>query len=125
MSTKNGSWLTTALTQAVAVIAIVFWAVATVTVAVIGLLVVAVVWIGITIWEWLTSRAVLLGHDLFSLMRYLATGDCGHICEYATFYVYDTGKRIRPFVPEAGCPVHDNDSRFSRWAQKVKKGDTT
>ncbi len=51
---------------------------------------------------------------LTTVLRYLVTGNCGHIgCGYMEPY---------GFVPEAGCPVHDADTRLSRWARKVRKG---
>ena len=52
--------------------------------------------------------------DLFIRVRYMWTGDCGYVgCGYVEPY---------GFVPEAGCPVHDNDSCLSRWARKVRNG---
>jgi len=74
---------------------------------------------------------------LTAILRYLVTGYCGYSgCGYATFYRYwehcrrclrkdmcqYSGERVRPFVPEAGCPVHDTDTWLSRWAQKARKG---
>lgn len=62
-------------------------------------------------------------YNLISLTRYLVTGYCGYGgCGYATFYRYDTGERVRPFVPEAGCPIHDSNLRFSQWIRKLRKG---
>ena len=78
--------------------------------------------------KWLTLTGIL---------RYLVTGYCGYGgCGYATFYRYwescrrcisrdmcqYSGERVRPFVPEAGCPVHDGDSRLAGWARKARKG---
>ena len=51
---------------------------------------------------------------LIAILRYFVTGYCGSIgCGYVELY---------GFVPEAGCPVHDSDSRLSRWARKARKG---
>lgn len=51
---------------------------------------------------------------LTAILRYLMTGNCGHIgCCYVEPY---------GFVPEAGCPVHDADTRLSRWVRKMRKG---
>lgn len=124
MSNKSNSWLTGILAQTVAAIAIVLWTAILIPLTVIGLLVVAVVWVAAMAWEWLTSRAVPLGHDLFDLfflMRYLVTGNCGQACSHVTFYRSDTGELTRPFVPEAGCPVHDSDTQLSQLVQKMKK----
>ena len=51
---------------------------------------------------------------LTAILRYLVTGYCG----------YSGCTHVEPygFVPEAGCPVHDNDSCLSRWARKARKG---
>lgn len=75
--------------------------------------------------------------DLFSLAGYTLTGYCGYGgCGHITLYRYweqcrrcirndvcrYSGEQVRPFVPEAGCPVHDYDSCLSRWARKARKG---
>jgi len=110
----GGGWLATVLVWTVTVIAAVFWAVATVIAAVLGGLFVVIVWVAATIWEWVSTSLVYAIHDLFSLVRYLVTGYCG----------YGGCGHMEPygFVPEAGCPVHDADTRLSRWAKKARKG---
>ena len=57
-------------------------------------------------------------------LRYLITGDCGCACGYATFYRYPSGERVRPFVPEADCPIHDNDKWWARLVRKRKHNPT-
>jgi len=64
-------------------------------------------------------------------ISYLFTGDCGYECGVATFYHYweycrrcvrrdmcqYSGERVRLFVPEDACPIHDNDKW---WATLLK-----
>lgn len=72
-----------------------------------------------------------------AILRYLVTGYCGYGgCGYATLYCYwdhcrrcvrndvcqYSGEQVRLFVPEAGCPVHDSDTRLSQWARKARRG---
>lgn len=52
-------------------------------------------WIPFHIWRW-KSR-----------VRYRLTGDCGNTCDYVRLKT-PQGKPVYPFVPEAGCPIHDN-----------------
>lgn len=83
------------------------------------------------------TRLLYRWRTLATILRYLVTGYCGYGgCGYATLYYYwehcrrcdrremccYSGKRARPLVPEAGCPVHDTDTRLSRWAQKARRG---
>jgi len=60
------------------------------------------------------SRLFYRWLGLTSILRYLMTGHCGYSgCGYVEPY---------GFVPEAGCPVHDMDTRLSQWARKARKG---
>ena len=136
-------WLVTLLVWIVAGIVIMFWAMATVILAVIGLLVVGTAWMVVTVWEWLTAVYRWL-RATTAILRYLVTGYCGYGgCGYASFYCYwehcraglqpgrvcvrrdmcqYSGEWARPFVPEAGCPIHDSDTWLSQWARKVRRG---
>jgi len=55
--------------------------------------------------RWLALPAILC----YLVTGYCGHGGCGHVEPYG-------------FVPEVDCPIHDSDSRLSRWARKVRRG---
>jgi len=96
----------------VTVIAAIFWAVVTIIAGLIGVLVILAIGLVVMVWEWLTAFYRWL-RVTTPILRYLVTGYCGYIgCGYVEPY---------GFVPEAGCPVHDADTRLSRWVRKVRR----
>lgn len=47
---------------------------------------------------------------MLTIIRYLLTGNCYHVCDYTQPYGW---------VPEACCPVHDPDTRFLKFMMRI------
>jgi len=65
------------------------------------------------LWRWL--RLSRLGYAVWrwrAVARYCWTGDCGCECGLATFRQIADGTPVDLFVPEAGCPIHDEASKL-------------
>jgi len=62
---------------------------------------------------WLSCKVNNFRYKLWRfsvIVRFLVTGECGLNCGIATFRKLD-GTPFQQFVPEADCPVHDQQQK--------------
>ena len=65
------------------------------------------------LWHWLRlSRLGCAAWRWRAMVRYCWTGQCGLACGMATFRQIADGTPVDLFVPEAGCPIHDEVSKL-------------
>jgi len=65
------------------------------------------------LWRWLRlSRLGCVAWRWRAMARYCWTGNCGLACGMATFRQIADGTPVDLFVPEAGCPIHDEVSKL-------------